>query len=91
MDQLRKIRRHHWKERIKISKIDKFESDTPKASEDIASRSCENLQTFLWGAWGGGMPTLRSYLVISFQQMTFELDNRTNLKALFPAVLTDFP
>ena len=28
MDQLRKILRHHWKERIKISKLAKFESDT---------------------------------------------------------------
>ena len=28
MDQLGKIRRHHWKERFKMSKIAKFESDT---------------------------------------------------------------
>jgi len=28
MDQLGKIRRHHWKERLKISKIAQFESDT---------------------------------------------------------------
>ena len=28
MDQLGKILRHHWKERIKISKLAKFESDT---------------------------------------------------------------
>ena len=28
MDQLRKICRHHWKERLKGSKIAKFKSDT---------------------------------------------------------------
>ena len=28
MDQLGEIRRHHWKERLKISKIAKFESYT---------------------------------------------------------------
>ena len=46
MDQFGKIRRHHWKERLKISKIAKFESDRSLASEDIvAPQSCENLQT----------------------------------------------
>ena len=28
MDQLGKIRRRHWKERLKISTLAKFESDT---------------------------------------------------------------
>ena len=28
MDKLGKIRRHHWKERVKIIKLAKFESDT---------------------------------------------------------------
>ena len=28
MDKLKKIRWHHWKERLKTSKIAKFESDT---------------------------------------------------------------
>ena len=28
MDKFKKIRWHHWKERLKISKIDKFKSDT---------------------------------------------------------------
>ena len=36
MDQFGKIRRHHWKERLKISRIGKFESDTSLASEGIA-------------------------------------------------------
>ena len=35
MDQFGKIRRHHWKELLKISKIAKFESDTSLASENI--------------------------------------------------------
>ena len=42
MDQLGKIRRHHWKERLDISNNAKFESDTSQASEDIASQSCHN-------------------------------------------------
>ena len=49
MNQLGKI---HRKERLKITKIAKFESDTSLASEDIAPQSCTNLQTFVW--WGGG-------------------------------------
>ena len=51
MDQLRKIRRHHWKERVKISKIAKFESDLLKTKEDTVPKRRENLQTFVrWGA-----------------------------------------
>ena len=38
MDQLRKILAHHWKERLKISKIAKFETDLLKTNEDIAPR-----------------------------------------------------
>ena len=36
MDKLGKIRRHHWKERLKINKVDKFESDLLKSNEDMA-------------------------------------------------------
>ena len=53
MDKLEEIRRHHWKERLKINKIAKFKSDTSLASEGIALQSCENLETFVW--WGGGV------------------------------------
>ena len=53
MDQLGKIRRQHWKERLKLSKTAKFESDTSLASKDIAQQSCENLQTFVW--WGASL------------------------------------
>ena len=48
MDQFGKIRRQHWKERLQISKIAKFECDLLKTNEDIASQSREILQTFVW-------------------------------------------
>ena len=48
MDQLGEIRRHHWKERLNISKIAKFESDSFEANEYIFPQSCENLQTLVW-------------------------------------------
>ena len=41
-----KTRRHHSKERLKISKMAKFESDLLKAYKDIAPPSREILQTF---------------------------------------------
>ena len=50
MGKFRKIRGHHWKEGLKISKIVKFESDLLKTNEDVASQSREILQTFVW--WG---------------------------------------
>ena len=52
VDKLGKIRGHHWKERLKISKIDKFESDLLTTNKDKASQSSEILQTFVW--WGLG-------------------------------------
>jgi len=51
---LGKIRQIHWKQRLEISKIAKFESYLWKtyAYEDIAPQSRELiLQTFVW--WGG--------------------------------------
>ena len=39
MDKLGKIRGHNWKERLKISKSAKFESDLLKTNEDINSPS----------------------------------------------------
>ena len=47
MDKLWKNRRHHWKERLKISKTAKFESDLLKTNQDIAPQSRESLQTFV--------------------------------------------
>ena len=43
-------------ERLKISKISKFESDTSYMSDDIAPQSCKNLQTFVW--WGASLRPL---------------------------------
>ena len=43
MDKLGKIRRHHWKERLEISEIAKFESDLLKT---ITPQIHEILQTF---------------------------------------------
>jgi len=37
MGKFGKIRRHHWKERLEISKIVKFESDLLKTNEDSAN------------------------------------------------------
>ena len=51
MDKFGKIRPHHWKQRLKISKSAKFESDLLKANEGTAAQSREILQTFVcWGA-----------------------------------------
>ena len=47
MDKFGKIRRHHWKERLKISIIAKFESDLLKTNEATAPQSREILQTFI--------------------------------------------
>ena len=49
-DQLANIHRHYWKERLKISKLAKDESNMLEASEDIALQSCDILQPFVW--WG---------------------------------------
>ena len=54
MDKFGKIRRHHWKGRLKISKISKFESDLLRSYKDTAPQSREILQTFVWGGGGGG-------------------------------------
>ena len=50
MDQLGKIRQHYWKERLKISRTAKFQSDLLKTNEDIAPQGRQILQTFAW--WG---------------------------------------
>ena len=68
MDKLGKIRRHHWKERLKINKIAKFESDLLKTNEDIASYSREILQTFVWVGGEGGTnlpPTIQTSVKFS--------------------------
>ena len=77
MDQFGKIRRHHRKERLKISKIAKFESDTSLSSEGIAYKRLE-------------LRRRRSCILITFQQITFKLGNYTNFKALFSVESTHF-
>ena len=39
MDSLAKIHLHHWKDRLKISKVAKFESDRMKTNKDIAPQN----------------------------------------------------
>ena len=48
-----------------------------------------NTHTLLYKRMGNSA-TLRGYIFVSFQQITFKLRNITDIKALFPAVLTDF-
>ena len=48
MDKFGKIRRHHWKESLKISETATFESDLLKTNENTTPQSCEVLQTFVW-------------------------------------------
>ena len=50
MDKFGKICRHHWKERVKISK----ERDLLKTNGDTAPQSRKILQTFVWRGGGGG-------------------------------------
>ena len=50
MSKLGQNRRHQWKERLKISKIAKFESDLLTTIEDTAPQTREILQTFVWWA-----------------------------------------
>lgn len=45
---LGKIRRHLWKELLKIGKIAMFESDSSKTNEDLTPQRREILQTFVW-------------------------------------------
>ena len=54
IDRLRKHRRHHWKKRLKISKIGYFESDTSLASEDIARQVAKFYRRLYGGGRGGG-------------------------------------
>ena len=77
MVQLGKIRRDHSKERLKIIKTDKFESDLLKTHEDIALQSCQNLRC-LYGGRGGGAslcpsPYKRLLLLIKANCCVFEV------------------
>jgi len=52
-DQLKK-HSQRWKEHLKIRRLVKFEGDTFKARKNIAWRSNEILQAFVWGWRQGG-------------------------------------
>ena len=89
-NKLGKIRRHHWKENLNISNIAKFESDTSLASKEIALQSFENLHSnFCMVGDRHVCPhhtnvckifaTLNSCIFISFQQITFQLGDLTNI------------
>ena len=62
MDKFGKIRRQHWNERLKISKVAKFECDLLKTNEDTAPQSGAKFQIWMVvvmvvvvvGAWGAG-------------------------------------
>ena len=102
MDQVAKILRHHWKGRLNISKLAKFESDRSKASQDIAKIY---RRLYRVGGKGGGgkfvtpdhtnvckiSRLLGAIYYVTFQPITFKIGNFTNLKTLFPAESTDFP
>ena len=81
MDKLGKIRGHHRKERLKIS---------------IVPQSCEILQTFV-RAGGGHKLAPHHANICKFSQLcgalpfTLQFGKFTNVKALFPVVLMDFP
>ena len=71
MAQLGKIRRHHWKERFRINKLAKFESDTSWGKFVPPPPP--------------PFETLRSHIFFSFQQINFTLGTCNELKVLFPA------
>ena len=71
------VRENPSKERLKISRTAKLESETSYASEDIAPpQSCEHLQKFVW--WGG-------------ESLQLKLGDFTNFTAPFPVILMHFP
>ena len=61
MDKLGKIRGHHWKERLKISKSAKFESDLLKTNEDTAPQSGAKFQRNLYGGGHKNLPPAPPY------------------------------
>ena len=61
MDKFGKIRRQHWKERHKISKVAKLECNLLKTNEDTAPQSGAKFQRrFVWW-WGTNLsPTIQT-------------------------------
>ena len=86
-DQLAKVHRHRWKERLKISKVAKFESDRMKTNKDMAPQSRKNAPTIQTSVKFRDFEELylRSFLTYHSQ-----LDKFANFKALFLAVSINF-
>ena len=96
------MRRHHWKERPEISKMAKFENDTCLASKGITPLIKLRKFTDVGEIVGASLcprhtnvskisrPWGAAYIFISFQQITSQLGNSTNFKAIFSVVSTDF-
>ena len=82
---------YHWKERLKISKIAKLESDLLKTNIDTAPQSRESLQTLVWRGAQTCPPPSVSNIFACLRRITFKFSSFTNIKALFPVVLTTFP
>ena len=59
-DQLAKIRQRGGKERLKISKVAKFESDLLKTNEDIASQNHVILRDVLYGGGQVRAPNIQT-------------------------------
>ena len=85
MDKLGKIRGHHWKERLKIRKFAKFESDLLKTNECISPQSREILQTLDGGRYKLAPPPFPHTYVFRFSQLyraTSSLAKRVSLSNL---------
>ena len=61
MEQLAKIHRHRWKERLKNNKVGKFESDRLKTNEDMHPQSRKILDGCMGGGGGGARLCLPPY------------------------------
>jgi len=103
MDKLEKIHQFRWKERIKFSKIAKFESGLWKTNEDMPPQ----VATFYRRLYGGGhklflpsYPTIQTFVnfrnfavlyLRSLKTYHHESGQFAYFKELFPMVSTDFP
>ena len=56
MKQLAKIHRRRWKERLKIIKVAKFESEMLKTNKDMYPQRRENLHTLIYSGWWHFVP-----------------------------------
>jgi len=92
MEQLAKIYRHCYKERLQISRLAEFESDMSETSEDTAlqSRKIYSTNLPLLYKHQQNFVALWSHKFVSIHPITLKLGNFTDFKAFFPALLVDF-